>query len=106
MIISNKTYASLKFTPTINHNPIEKTNNVKYLDVHLVDKLSWVSHLDVMCKKLSKVCGIIYKLRHYVPISNLKLIYYSMFHSHLQCSLLNWGRGYQDQSTKNRGPSK
>jgi len=35
---------------------------------------------------------MIYKLRHYVSLSNLKLVYYSMFHSHLQYSLLNWGR--------------
>ena len=42
--------------------------------------------------KLSKVCGVIYKLRHYVPFSTLKLVYYAMFHSHLQNSLVNWGR--------------
>jgi len=35
---------------------------------------------------------MIYKLRHYVPLQTLKLVYYSMFHSHLQYSLLNWGR--------------
>jgi len=33
-----------------------------------------------------------YKLRHYVPLSTLKLVYHSMFHSHIQYSLLNWGR--------------
>jgi len=35
---------------------------------------------------------MIYKLGHYVSLSTLKLVYYSMFHSHLQYSLLNWGR--------------
>ena len=35
---------------------------------------------------------MIYKLRYFVPFSTLKIVYYSMFHSHLQYSLLNWGR--------------
>ena len=34
---------------------------------------------------------MVYKLRHCVPLSSLKLVYYGLFHSHLQCSLLNWG---------------
>ena len=37
---------------------------------------------------------MIFKLRHYVPLSILKLIYYRYctFHSVLQYSLINWGR--------------
>ena len=35
---------------------------------------------------------MIFTLRHYVPLSTLKLIYYCMFHSVLQYSLINWGR--------------
>ena len=35
---------------------------------------------------------MIYRLRHYVPLSTLRIVYYSMFHSHIQYSLLNWGR--------------
>ena len=34
---------------------------------------------------------MVYKLRHNVPLSLLKLVYYGLFHSHLQYSLLNWG---------------
>lgn len=92
MIISKKLHLATDFKPTINGNLIEKTVNVKYLGVCLDSKLSWECHIDTMHKKLSKVCGMIYKLRHYVPLSTLKLVYYSMFHSHLQYSLLNWGR--------------
>ena len=35
---------------------------------------------------------MIYKLRHYVPLSTLRIVYNSMFHSHIQYSLINWGR--------------
>ena len=35
---------------------------------------------------------MIYKLRYYVPLSTFKIVYFSLFHSHIQYSLLNWGR--------------
>ena len=35
---------------------------------------------------------MIYKLRHYVPLSTLRIVYYSMFHSHIQNSSINWER--------------
>ena len=76
----------------ISHNHIELKNHVKYLGVLVGNQLSWKNHIDFLHNKLSKVCGMIYKLRHYVPLSTLKLVYYSMFNSHLQYSLLNWER--------------
>ena len=89
MIVGNKNAAVPSFKLSINHNSIEETDNVKYLGVHLDNKLSWKIHNDMLTRKLSKVCRVIYKLRHYVPFSTLKLVYYAMFHSHLQYSLIN-----------------
>ena len=34
---------------------------------------------------------MVFKLRHYVPLSTLKVIYYGMFNSIPQYLLLNWG---------------
>ena len=45
---------------------------------------------------------MIFKLRHYVPKSTLKLVYYSLFHSTLQYSLLNWGRASKSHLQKLR----
>ena len=56
--------------------------------------------MDFPHNKLSKVCGMIYQLRHYVPLSTLKSVYYSMFNSHLQYSLLDWGRATKTQYHK------
>ena len=86
MIVGSKNAAVFSFKLSINHNLIEETESVKYLGVHLDNKLSWKIHIDMSTRKLSKVCGVIYKLRHYGPFSSLKLVYYAMFHSLLQYS--------------------
>ena len=48
----------------------------KYLGVRIDAKLSFISHIERVKKKLSKQCGIVFKMRHFVP--RLQLIsYYS-----------------------------
>ena len=97
MIIGSNHSKTNKFKLKSNHNTISQTNNVKYLGVFLDNQLSWQPHIDQTIKKLSRACGMIFKLRYYVPLSTLKLIYYSMFHSVIQYSLLNWGRASKSQ---------
>ena len=92
MLVGKKRTKLTNFRLYIDRYPIEFKNSIKYLGIHLDRELSWKNHIDYLAKKLSKVCGMIYKLRHYVPLSTLRIVYYSMFHSHIQYSLLNWGR--------------
>ena len=61
-------------------------------NVYIDDKLTWKNQINHLCSKLSKVCGMVFKLRHYVSLSTLKLVDYSLFHSNIQYSLINWGR--------------
>ena len=53
-------------------NLISITDNVKYLGGYLDDKLSWKTHINDLCFKLSKVSGIIFKQRHFVLRSTLR----------------------------------
>ena len=43
---------------------------------------------------------MIYKLRYFVPTAPLKVMYFSMFNSVLQYSLLNWGRAHKSHLHK------
>ena len=91
MVISksiNKNQIELK----IGKNSLQKVNQVKYLGVILDDKLSWEAHISSLSTKLSRVTGIMYKLRHYAPFNILRTVNFSLFYSHLSYSLLNWGR--------------
>ena len=91
MMIGNAMQNSTNFEVIVNHNNTPLTNSVKHLGV-ILDKLTWQPLIEQIIVKLPRACGMIFKLRHYVPLSTLKLIYYSMFHSVLQYSLINWGR--------------
>ena len=78
MMIGNEMQNSTNFKVIVNHDNIPLTNSVKYLGVILDNKLTWQPHIEQISVKLSRASGMIFKLRHYVPLSTLKLIYYSV----------------------------
>ena len=92
MIISRKPHDASKFSLSMNKVNIKRSDCIKYLGVLLDEQLSWKNHVQKLNNNLSKICGLIFKLRHYVPLITRKLIYYSMFHSVILYSLINWGR--------------
>ena len=94
MLISNKCIKPQSFKIILNNVDIKRVEYVKYLGVLLDNKLNWKAHVSGLCSKLSRVCGIFYKLRHYVPQNTmyLRIVYFSLVQSHLQYSLINWGR--------------
>ena len=51
---------------------------VKYLAVLIDSHLSWKFHIDYVASKLSKIVGIIARLRHFVPFNTLLSIYQSL----------------------------
>ena len=71
MMIGNEMRNSTNFEVIVNHYNISLTNSVKYHGV-ILDKLTWQPHIEPISVKLSRVCGMIFKLRHYVPLSTLK----------------------------------
>ena len=71
MMVSKRTLDTSNFIVFINHNKIEK-NYTKYFDVYIDDKLTWKNQIDHLSSKLSKVCGLVFKLRHYVPPQSYK----------------------------------
>jgi len=59
LIIAKNTVKKTDFELSINHNVINLRNVIKYLGVHLDNKLTWKPHIDILYEKLSKACGMI-----------------------------------------------
>ena len=70
--------------------PIKQTSYVKFLGV-----LSWKYHLTELSKKLARICGIFFKVRHFLPINILILLYNSLFSPFLQYGILVWGLTFE-----------
>ena len=68
------------------------SSKVRYLGVILQENLEWEQHLNTLTPKLNGAFGLLAKIRHYVPKSLLKTIYFSVFNSHLIYACQIWGQ--------------
>ena len=90
-LCTSKVGSETNFKLTMGRHEIERTDNYKYLGIYFDNKLSWKFQIDKMCSKLSSVCGVISKVRHYLDRKCLMLIYHSLFESRLRYGILAWG---------------
>ena len=81
----------MNFKLFMGSHEIGKTDHYTYLGIIMDDKLNWKLQINKMCSKLSSVCGILSKVRHYLDRAALLLIYNSLFDSRLRYGILGWG---------------
>jgi len=58
---------------------LHRKTSVKYLGVLLVESLNLTSHAKSLKSKLSFASSMIYKIRNFVPIIALRIIYYCSY---------------------------
>ena len=85
----NLDYDSL--VPTINNVPIERKKVAKFLGVLVDDKLSWKQHIAAIKSKMSRYIGVLYKLKHILPLKARMLTFNSLVLSHINYCSLVWG---------------
>ena len=83
-------------------NLIEKTDHYKYLGILFDQNMNWKLQISKMCAKLSSVCGVLSKVRHYLDRSSLMLIYNALFDSRLRYGILGWGTASEQYLSKLR----
>ena len=94
-IIFTKKRLNYDFNICINNDKIKETSSTKYLGVIIDNKLSWKPHIDQVVGKLSKGCWAVCRIRPYVNLHTLKIIYYSLIYPHLQYCVASWGLAAQ-----------
>ena len=78
-------------TIKINRKAISEEKYVKYLGILIDSTLSWKYHINELGKKLSRVIGVMYKLRDFVSKEIMISIYYSLVYPYLIYGIPVWG---------------
>ena len=80
-----------QLTFSINGKQIENVKLFKFLGIMFDEHLTWKNHITMITNKLSKVIGILNRLKHIYPQQALLSIYNALFLSHMTYGLLLWG---------------
>jgi hypothetical protein len=75
----------------INGERLKEVDFAKYLGVLIDNKLTWKNQIDAVNLKLSKGIGLLAKIRHFVPKSVLRSLFFTFINPHTDYNLLNWG---------------
>ena len=75
----------------INGAKIDRVESFNFLGITIDEKLSWRHHVDIVKKKISKVIGILYRLKNTFPLETLETLCNSLIASYLNYGLLIWG---------------
>ena len=78
----------------INYTLIERVTEFNFLGLTVNEYMNWNSHVQKIADKISRTLGVMNRLKRYLPISAMKLIYDSLILSHLQFGASN-GIAYQ-----------
>ena len=75
----------------IGKDEIKRVRKTKYLDLTIVESLSWSQQYKIVKGKLKGGLNSIRKLREIIPQSQLFLVYQALIESHLRYGNLIWG---------------
>ena len=59
----------------VNNIPVSRTDTHKCLGVQIGEKLSWDSHIDMICEKTSAAIGAMRRIKPFVPVDILEKVY-------------------------------
>ena len=79
---------------------MQRVECIKFLGVYLDCQLNWKQHLDEVCNKVSKIIGIMVRLRYVFPPEILLILYNSLILPYLSYCNVVWGNTYASNLTK------
>ena len=90
MLFSSKNIQNL---PTLyyNNETIQWVKSITYLGVIIDDRLSFVSHVEAVHRKLSTLHGLFYAMSRLMPKSTLLTLYHSLVYPTILQNVILWG---------------
>lgn len=76
---------------------IGQVDTCKFLGVTVDDGLTFKSHIENVCTKVSRGCGLMYRMSNLVPLSVLKILYSTIIYPHLTYGVEIWGSSARTQ---------
>ena len=82
-------------------SPEKKTNiSITVCSIEQKSQIKYFAQLQHINNKITKNIGILFKLRHYMPMSTLKQLYYTLIYPYLMYGIMSWGTAYQTKLHK------
>ncbi len=70
-------------------NPDPTLKSYKLLGIYFDEYLSFEKHIQILCSKLSRSLFFLRQVKNYINPRAAKMLYYSLFHSHLlYCTII------------------
>jgi len=79
----------------INNISIDRVSIVTFLGFRLVDNLSWLEHIKFISCKISKIIGVLFKIRYKLTFNIMKKIYFCLIFPYLTYGIIIWGNSAQ-----------
>ena len=82
-----------RYLPPVLHDEerIERVQYTKFLGVVIDEHLDWSQHIKEVCLKLSRTCGILYKIRKQLTTDAMLSIHYTLAYPFLCYYISVWG---------------
>ena len=79
----------------LRNEAIQRVTKAKFSGVIVDQHLNWKDHISMVSHKISKLCGIISRIRNTSDIKSKKNIYYSLIHPYLTFRINVWSSTYR-----------
>ena len=96
IIFSKRQIANNAISIAINGVPLQQVHETKFLGVVISDHLKWKKQIDVVVQKISKVIGILYKVKNVLDKDKLKLLYSTLLEPYITYCCSVWSSPYKN----------
>ena len=84
----------------IDNEKLDQVNSTKFIGVIIDSHLTWEYHIDLCISEVSRGIYTLNISKHVLQQSHLKILCYSLIHSHLTYGLILWENALQKYISK------